>query len=162
MQKYQSYIKTFYILILGFVFSGTLILGAIVAPVVFHSSEFISNVALTRFENGELMSEIFRRFSMILNIAILLIVAMEAMNYKKFFNNMIYVLVLIVFVVSSLLFSFYFTSIILEILHAGEAVINQNIDGFETLHKLSEYDFSVIMISSLAMLIYKISTYCAD
>ena len=66
MQKYQSYIKTFYILILGFVFSGTLILGAIVAPVVFHSSEFISNVALTRFENGELMSEIFRRFSMII------------------------------------------------------------------------------------------------
>lgn len=159
MQKYQSYLEVSYILVLSFVFSGTLILGAIVAPVVFHSSEFIGGVVLSRFQNGELMSEIFARFSTILNFSILFLVAIEALSYKKFFNNMIYVLVFIFFLVASLLFSFYFASIIFDLLKAGEAVINQNIQGFETLHKLSEYDFMVIMLTSLAMLIYKIVNY---
>lgn len=159
MQKYQSYIEILYVLMLAFVFSGTLILGAIVAPVVFHSSEFISNVVLDRFQNGELMAEIFSRFALILNYVVLLIVIIEAINYKKFLQSGLYVVFFAIFIVSSFMFSFYFTSIILELLAKGAMAINQNIEAFETLHKLSEYDFMVVMFSSLAMFLTKINNF---
>lgn len=156
MKFYQKYLELFYIIALAFVFSGTLLLGAIVAPVVFHSGEFISSVSLSRFENGQLMSEIFRRFGIVLNILVLIVILIEALNYKKFFENGIYVVAFSLFVVSALLFSMYFTPFVLGLLSQGESIINQNLEAFETLHKLSEYDFMVLMLSSFYMLFVKL------
>lgn len=159
MQNFDKYLQQISIISLAFVFSATLILGAIVAPVVFHSSEYITGVTLGRFSNGELMSEIFRRFSLILNFVVLFVIAIEAKNYKTFFKNGIFVVLFSLFILSALLFSFYFTPFVLGLLHQGEAVINQNLEAFETLHKLSEIDFTVLMFSSLVMFFYKLNAY---
>lgn len=159
MSKIYSYLEIFYILCLAFVFSGVLVLGAIVAPVVFHSSEFITNIVLDRFQNGQLMAEIFSRFATILNFVVLFVVVIEALNYKKFLQSGLYMVFFAIFVVSSFMFSFYFTSIILELLAQGENAINQNIEAFETLHKLSEYDFMVVMFSALAMFVVKLNNF---
>ena len=159
MSRVYSYLEIFYILCLAFVFSGVLVLGSIVAPVVFHSSEFITNVTLDRFQNGQLMAEIFSRFATILNFVVLFIVVIEALNYKRFLQSGLYMVFFAIFVVSSFIFSFYFTSIILELIAKGENVINQNIEAFETLHKLSEYDFMVVMFSALAMFLVKLNNF---
>lgn len=155
MNGYQKHLDFLFFILTAFIFSSTLILGAIVAPVVFHSGEFISSVSLSRFENGQLMSEIFRRFSIVLNIAVLIIIIYEALNYKKFLQSGFYMIAFAVLIVSALLFSFYFTPIILGLLGSGTQVINQNITAFETLHKASEIDFSVLMFSSFAMFALK-------
>lgn len=140
-------------MILLFVVSGALILGAIVAPVVFNSSLYLNEIFLTRFDNGLLMSEIFRRFSIVLNIVLLFVTLYHTYKYKQFLSSFSTIVFYVIFAISSLLFSFYFTEGVMSFIYKGELWINENIELFEAFHKASEIDFAIIMISALMLAI---------
>ncbi|NLO17555.1 MAG: DUF4149 domain-containing protein [Arcobacter butzleri] len=144
-----------YIAVLLFIFSSTIILGAFVAPVVFKSYLYI-DVVLNRFDNGLIMSEIFRRFGNLLSFLLLLITLYHAYYYKKFLSSYLTIIAFCLFAVSSLLFNFYFTEGVFAFIAQGEEWINNNIELFEAFHKASEIDFSIIMFSALALVILKI------
>lgn len=142
-----------YIFLLLFVVTSTVLLGAIVAPVIFNSGLYLDNVEMTRFENGLLMSEVFRRFSNLLNIVLLATTIYHSYYYKEFLSSIVTIISFALFAVSSLLFSFYFTEGIFSFIQKGEDWINDNIELFEAFHKASEIDFMIIMFSAFVLCI---------
>jgi hypothetical protein len=140
-----------YIFLLLFVVGSALVLGAVVAPVVFNSGLYLDNVELTRFENGLIMSEIFRRFSNILSIILLYITIYHTYKYKELLNSVTTIISFVIFAVSSLLFSFYFTEGVYSFISKGETWINEHMEIFESFHKASEIDFMIILFSALSL-----------
>ncbi|MDY0326948.1 MAG: DUF4149 domain-containing protein [Arcobacteraceae bacterium] len=140
-----------YILLLLFVVGSVIVLGVVVAPVVFNSAIYLDNTELTRFDNGLLMSEIFRRFSNILNIVLLYITIYHTFKYKELLNSITTIISFVIFAVSSLLFSFYFNEGVYAFISKGETWINEHIEIFENFHKASEIDFTIILFSALSL-----------
>lgn len=149
----EQIVDFIYIATLLFIFASTVLLGAVVAPVVFNSGLYLDNTTLGRFDNGLLMSEIFRRFGNILNVALLIVTGYHAYKYKEFLASYLTIFAFAVFAISSLLFNFYFSEGIFSFIMKGEIWIEQNIALFEAFHKASEIDFGIIMFSSLTLAI---------
>ncbi len=59
----KAIIDVLYLLSIAMTIGAVLVLGVFVAAVVFHSEIFLTIPLLSRYEEGKIMGEIFRRFS---------------------------------------------------------------------------------------------------
>ncbi len=55
----KAIIDVIYVMLLTMTAGAVLVLGAVVAAVVFHSESFLSIPILSRYEEGKIMGEIF-------------------------------------------------------------------------------------------------------
>lgn len=137
-------IDIFYLLFIGMTIGAVAILGIFVAAVVFHSEIFLSVPLLSRFEEGKIMGEIFRRFSYWGYFMAAVIAIYEVSRYKVMQIDKISILSAIGSIATLLLFSAVYTPKILEYQEQGEAVMVEN--SFEALHKASEIDFKILLV----------------
>ncbi|MGN8448746.1 DUF4149 domain-containing protein [Helicobacter pylori] len=75
-----------YLLLLGILGGSLIILGAIVAPIVFKASSILPELNLTPFESGKLMAQIFVRFNYVLGaigFVVLLYEIISFIYYKR-------------------------------------------------------------------------------
>lgn len=140
----KALIDTLYLLSIGMTIGAVLILGAFVAAVVFHSEMFLSTPLLSRYEEGKIMGEIFRRFTYWGYAMTAVIVIYEVSRYKVMQIDKISILSAIGSIGTLLLFSGVYTPKILEYQAQGEAVMMDQ--GFEALHKASEIDFKILLV----------------
>lgn len=139
--------KLGYLLILGMSIGAVVVLGVLVAPVIFHSDLYLSIPLLDRAENGRLMGEIFRRFGYWLDVMVVVIVAYESVEYKYMRIDRVALLSALVVLGSALLFSAVYIPKILA--YQGMAM-----DGaFESLHKASEIDFKILLVALMVLMI---------
>ncbi len=136
-------------MILGMALGLVLTLGAIVAPVVFHT-DMISGADISHFQMGVVMTEIFRRASYVLNVVALIIIIRESYSYKLFDRDKIVIPSAATAVLMIFLFTLYYTKAIIEYQKLGESVLDDS--RFQALHKASELDFMLLALS-LAMLL---------
>jgi len=61
--KKNIYIDFTYLIILAASFGGVMVLGALVAPVIFHTDRIVSEVLIDHYNAGIIMGEMFHRFS---------------------------------------------------------------------------------------------------
>lgn len=134
--------KKLYIFLLSFMLSGILLLGIIVAPIIFQSNLYIEP-QLSRIENGLLMSQIFFRFNYILVIGSILSLIYEFYYNKKLLNRVITIVNLSLVSI----FAFYFTPYIIE-----SAKTTNITEKFELIHKLSELDFKLLAVLLMILL----------
>jgi hypothetical protein len=127
---------------------AVVILGVFVAAVVFHSEIFLSVPLLSRYEEGKIMGEIFRRFSYWGYGMALIITAYELYRYKMMQIDKVSILSAMGAIGTLLLFSAVYTPKILEYQAMGEQAIDE---GFEALHKASELDFKVLLAMLLIL-----------
>lgn len=140
----KALIDVFYLLAMGMTIGAVLILGAFVAAVVFHSEMFLSIPILSRYEEGKLMGEIFRRFSYWAYSMAAIIAVYEISRYKVMQIDKISILSALGAIGTLLLFSAVYTPKMLEFQQQGEVVMMNN--AFESLHKASEIDFKILLV----------------
>ncbi|MDD4854816.1 MAG: DUF4149 domain-containing protein [Sulfuricurvum sp.] len=140
----KALIDVFYLLTLGMTTGAVLLLGAFVAAVVFHSELYLSVPLLSRYEEGKMMGEIFRRFSYWGYFMTAVIAIYEVSRYKVMQIDKIAILSALGSIGTLLLFSAVYMPKILEYQIQGEAVMMDN--AFEALHKASEIDFKILLV----------------
>lgn len=138
-----------YLLMLAMSAGAVVILGVFVAPVVFHSEIYLSIPVLSRYEEGKMMGEIFRRFSFWGYFMVIFITFYELYRYKMMQIDKVSILSALGAVSTFLLFSAVYIPKILAYQEQGEAVMMDN--GFETLHKASEIDFKILLATLLIL-----------
>ncbi len=138
-----------YLLLVGMTAGAVAVLGIVVAAVVFHSELFLSLPLLSRYEEGKIMGEIFSRFSYWGYFMAVLITLYELYRYKMMQIDKIAILSALGAVSTLLLFSAVYTPKILEFQSQGEIVMMQN--DFEALHKASEIDFKILLVTLLIL-----------
>ncbi|MDD2828840.1 MAG: DUF4149 domain-containing protein [Sulfuricurvum sp.] len=142
MQK-KSLIDVAYLLLIAMTAGAVLVLGVFVAAVVFHSELFLSVPLLSRYEEGKIMGEIFRRFSYWAYFMAAVIVVYEVSRYKVMQIDKVSILSAMGAISTLLLFSGVYVPKILEYQSRGEAAIDES---FEALHKASEIDFKILLL----------------
>ncbi len=145
----KAVIDVTYLLLVGMTAGAVAVLGIFVAAVVFHSELFLSVPLLSRYEEGKIMGEIFRRFSYWGYIMAALITVYELSRYKVMQIDKIAILSALGSVGTLLLFSAVYTPKILEYQQMGEEATMQN--NFEALHKASELDFKILLLMLLVL-----------
>jgi uncharacterized membrane protein len=137
-----------YLLLIAMTAGAVLVLGAFVAAVVFHSEVYLSVPLLSRYEEGKIMGEIFRRFTYWAYFMSVVIAVYEVARYKVMQIDKIAILSALGSIGTLLLFSAVYTPKILEYQTRGESAID---DSFEALHKASEIDFKILLVMLLIL-----------
>lgn len=146
----KAAIDVFYLLLVGMSAGAVLVLGVFVAAVVFHSELFLTIPLLSRYEEGKIMGEIFRRFSYWGYVMAAVITVYEISRYKVMQIDKIAILSALGSVGTLLLFSAVYMPKILEYQAKGESAINES---FEVLHKASEIDFKILLLMLLTLFV---------
>lgn len=149
--------KAIHLFLLAAMIGIELVLGIIVAPVIFYPQNLIGENVLSLFQSGLMMTEIFVKFGyLLLFVSVFSFVYMfyayftcEAKFQLKFSTLMLSILILIL----ALLFVFYFSAYIVETQALGENA-TQSME-FQKMHGASEIVMKLMVI--MQMFLYFLS-----
>jgi len=144
----KTFIDIFYLLAIATTAGAVFILGAFVAAVVFHSEVYLSVPLLSRYEEGKIMGEIFRRFSYWAYFMAAVIAVYEVSRYKVMQIDKISILSALGSISTLLLFAAVYVPKILEYQSRGESAMDES---FESLHKASEIDFKILLVMLIVL-----------
>ncbi|CAM2919604.1 DUF4149 domain-containing protein [Vibrio rarus] len=138
-----------YVTLLTIIMGFALFSGAVVAPVIFNSDAFLGGALLSRFQEGLLMTEVFRRLCYPLVIMCLLSVMFEFAYTFKRKLDLIALICMVLMVCTGLLFAFYFVPHIIHMQNQGPLVTQTA--QFASIHKLSEVCFKITVLSGICL-----------
>ncbi|MFT7005071.1 MAG: hypothetical protein ACJAWW_002440 [Sulfurimonas sp.] len=148
------YVDFSYLIILAASFGAVIALGAIVAPVIFHSDKILVNITLDHYNAGIIMGEIFHRFSYWLYVVASCVVLYEAVKYKMGQRDALTLASAITVVFSSLMFSVVYSPKILSMQAIGIEATQS--DTFSNIHIASEIDFKILALSLLVLFVRRL------
>ncbi len=149
--KTNRYFTTVYLLILGVVFGASLYAGAVVAPVTFHSEKWLGSELLSRFQEGLIMTQNFIGLKYFILAGVLGVALYEGYQYKRFNRDLVKTLSALGFIMSSMLFNYFYMSSIIQMQAQGEKAVNSHI--FENMHKGSEIALVFVMLFALILFV---------
>ncbi len=144
-RRNNIYIELAYLLLLGASFGAVLVLGIIVASVVFNSEHYLATALLSHYNEGILMGEIFHRFSYWIYGLSMAVLVYEVLEYRALRRDGIAQIAALVVIGTSLMFSGVYAPKILEMQALGIAATQS--DAFDALHKASELDFKILALA---------------
>lgn len=145
-------VNIFYNLVLGITLGSSFALAAFVAPVIFNTDIALGRDILSRFQEGLIMTAVFKKYSILLNITVIVILLIEGIQiavYKK--RDYLQLGIAFVVLVTSLLFTGYFTPAIIQAQVSGPGIIQS--EAFQAMHQASVLDFSFILVSLFVLMI---------
>jgi hypothetical protein len=155
IKKRNIYVELAYLLLLGSTLGAVLVLGIVVAAVIFNSDNYLSMALLDHYNEGLLMGEIFRRFSYVTYLLAASVVLYEIFEYRALRRDLIAQLSAFVVISTSLLFSAVYTPKILQMQAMGaEATMS---DAFEGLHTASEIDFKILAVALIVLFVRRVT-----
>ncbi|EAH7025096.1 DUF4149 domain-containing protein [Campylobacter coli] len=141
-----------------------LILGIVVAPVIFYPANLIGEGVLSHFQSGLMMTQIFIKMGYLLIFVSIINLLFEIYSFAKedmkfqikFSKLMLTILILIL----SLVFVLYFTNTIIELQNLGEQATKSQ--EFLSIHNASEVVIKIILLMQvfLYFLSFKIAKKC--
>lgn len=152
--KRNVYLDFSYFIVLAASFGAILVLGAIVAPVVFHTDKILVDMLIDNYNAGIIMGEIFHRFSYWVYFLATFVVIYEAMRYKSGERDAIAFGASVIVVFSSLLFSGVYAPKILEMQAVGVEATQS--DTFANIHTASEIDFKILALALLVLFVRRL------
>ena len=147
----NRYFTIIYLLILGVVFGASLYAGAVVAPVTFHSEKWLGSELLSRFQEGLIMTHNFIGLKYFILAGVLGVALYEGYQYKRFNRDLVKTLSALGFIMSSMLFNYFYMSSIIQMQAQGEKAVNSHI--FENMHKGSEIALVFVMLFALILFV---------
>jgi hypothetical protein len=144
----KAVIDVVYVMLLAMTAGAVLVLGAVVAAVVFHSEVYLSIPILSRYEEGKIMGEIFLRFSYWAYFMTFVITLYEVSRYFVMQLDRVSILSAFLAVFTLMMFSGVYVPKILEYQSRGESAMDAS---FETLHKASELDSKLLLLALLVL-----------
>jgi len=152
--KKNIYFDFAYFIILAATFGAVLVLGAIVAPVVFHTDRITVNLLVDHYNAGIIMGEIFHRFSYWVYFAVTYVIVYEASVYKMGQRDAVSFGAAVIVVFSGLLFSAIYVPKILSMQALGAEATRS--DTFDNIHIASEIDFKILALALLVLFIRRL------
>ncbi|MBN2815618.1 MAG: DUF4149 domain-containing protein [Campylobacterales bacterium] len=152
--KRNIYIDFTYFIILAATLGAVLVLGAIVAPVVFHTDKILVDLLLDNYNAGIIMGEIFHRFSYWVYFVAVYVILYEAMRYKSGERDAIAFGAAVSVIFTSFMFSAVYAPKILEMQAIGVEATQS--DTFSNIHIASEIDFKLLALGLLILFVRRL------
>lgn len=141
-----------------------LILGIVVAPVIFYPANFIGEGVLSHFQSGLMMTQIFIKMGYLLTFVSIFNLLFEIYSFikedMKFQIKFSKLILSILILILSLVFVLYFTNTIVELQNLGEQATKSQ--EFLSIHNASEVVIKIILLMQvfLYFLSFKIAKKC--
>lgn len=139
--------KAIHLFLLAAMIGVELILGVVVAPVIFYPQSLIGENVLSHFQSGLMMSDIFVKMGYVLLAVAFFNALYELINFlkkeEKFQLRFSKFALSIIILTLALFFVFYFTAYILEAQKMGESAIKTA--EFQSMHEASEVVIKIIV-----------------
>ena len=74
--------RSFYLFLLGICIGAELAIGIFMAPVIFYPSQYIGEGVLSHYQSGQLMTQVFLKYNILLIFISSLILLFEIVNLK--------------------------------------------------------------------------------
>lgn len=158
MKQYFRIVTMAYLIFLGAVLGAGLFAGIVVAPVTFHTESWLGAEILTRFQEGQIMSENFLRLSYLVDGLIIVVVLYEGYKYKKFERDTLTQVATFFVLATGLLFAHYYIPDIISMQLQGEEVTKSV--AFVNTHKGSEINFKIFSLALLVLIIQNMRKAC--
>lgn len=152
--KRNIYVDFSYLLVLASSLGAVLVLGAMVAAVVFNTDKLTLEIVLDRYNAGMVMGEIFHRFSYWAYFLALFVAVYEVVSYKNGRFDGVVFLSSVTVLFSSLMFSAVYSPKILAMQALGREATQS--DTFEQLHLASEIDFKILALGLVILFIRRL------
>lgn len=152
--KRNIFIDFAYLITLAATLGAVVVLGAVAAPVVFHTQNLLNTAALDGYNAGIVMGEIFRRFGYWLYFLAFFIAAYEMVMYKNGQRDAIIFGSSITALFSALMFSAVYSPKIISMQRLGEEATQS--DTFRNIHIASEFDFKILATALLVLFIRRL------
>lgn len=150
----KIYIDFGYLILLAATFGSVLVLGAVVAPIIFHTDKILVDILIDNYNAGIIMGEIFHRFSYWIYFIAIAVTLYEASIYKTGKRDAIVFASAVTVVFSSLMFSGVYAPRILEMQALGAEATQS--DTFENIHIASEIDFKILAVALLVLFVRRL------
>ncbi len=147
-------LNAFYLVFLGVLLGSTLALGALSAPVIFGANHYLEHTLLSRYESGQIMSEIFARYAVILKAGLVTVVLYEGWRLWLKESGMMLLMAVAGVLAAGGAFAFYYTPEILQAQALGEAATASA--AFDQLHKGAEMSFKLLSFALGALLFLRV------
>jgi len=144
----RRYIVIGYLIFISVAIGLILTLGALVAPVIFHSDELIEQ-AISHYSQGLIMQEIFSRSQYILLALGITIFAYELYDYRHGKRDGIVLASAFAALFTIGMFSFFYIPEMLALQQAHQT----DTDAFKSLHLGSELDFKIMLFTLTVLLL---------
>ena len=150
----RIYIDFGYLIILAATFGAVIVLGAVVAPVVFHTDKIVSELLIDNYNAGIIMGEIFHRFSYWSYVVAIAVLLYEAARYKTGERDALAFASSVTVVFSALMFSAVYAPKILA-MHAMGREAAQS-ETFQNIHIASEIDFKLLAVALIVLFVRRL------
>ncbi|WP_170000421.1 DUF4149 domain-containing protein [Campylobacter sp. RM9328] len=144
--------RSFYLFLLGICIGAELAIGIFMAPVIFYPSQYIGEGVLSHYQSGQLMTQVFLKYNILLIFISSLLLLFEIVNLKgsESFNYKISAFFLsLIIALLAMSFVFYFTPYILQAQKIGaEATVTAE---FVSMHKASEFVMKAMLLAQVAL-----------
>jgi len=154
MLSKRIYIDFSYLIMLAATFGAVIVLGAVVAPVIFKSEIILVELGLNNYQAGIIMGEIFHRFSYWVYIVAAWITLYEAIMYKMGQRDAVAFASAVTVIFSSLMFSAVYSPKILAMQAIGEEATQS--DTFKNVHLASEIDFKILAVALIVLFVRRL------
>lgn len=152
--KKNIYIDFSYLITLAATFGAVIVLGAFVAPVVFHTENILYSTVLNNYNSGIIMGEIFHRFSYWVYFLAFFVLFYELIMYKKGQRDSIIFASSVSVVFSALMFSAVYSPNIISMQKLGAEATQS--DTFRNIHLASELDFKILATALFILFIRRL------
>ncbi|WP_373030623.1 DUF4149 domain-containing protein, partial [Sulfurovum sp.] len=119
MNKYFRMLTMAYLILLSAMLGAGLFAGIVVAPVTFNTDQWLGADILTRFQEGQIMTENFLRLSYLVNVVLVSVVLYEGYKFKKFERDTLTQVATFFVLATGLLFSQYYIPDIIAMQEQG-------------------------------------------
>lgn len=150
----RIYVDFSYLILLAASFGGVIVLGAFVAPVIFHTDRIITELIIDHYNAGMIMGEIFHRFSYWIYALAFFVSVFEASQYKMGHRDTIVLVSAFIVVFTSLMFSAVYAPKILDMQALGIEATQS--DTFQNTHMASEIDFKILAVALIVLFVRRL------
>ena len=151
MSSAVKIVTILYLVVLASVMGAGIYAGAVVAPVTFNSSEILGAGALSRYQEGIIMTENFVRLSYAVVLAMVFVVLFEFYRFARIERDAVSSIAAVLVVATAGLFSFHFVPEIVALQQVGEAMTQE--PEFRLVHEYSETNFKLFVFATLVLLV---------
>ncbi len=158
MNRYFRMVTMTYLIFLSAVLGAGLFAGIVVAPVTFHTEQWLGSEVLSQFQEGQIMTENFLRLSYLVNVLLVSVVLYEGYKFKKFERDTLTQVATFFVLATGLLFSQYYIPDIIAMQEQGVEATKSV--AFINTHKGSEINFKIFSLALLVLIVQNMRKAC--
>ncbi len=147
-----------YLILLSATLGAGLYAGIVVAPVTFHTEQWLGSEVLSHFQEGLIMTQNFVKLSYLVDATVIAVALYEGYKYKMFERDTITQIATFFVLATGIMFGHYYLPDILTMQMAGEKMTQTT--AFINTHKGSEINFKIFSAALLVLIVRNMQKAC--